>query len=89
MLTYAQGEEGRAVVAADMLEHLDDPDGSGHPEFANERPLNVCVECSDGRRNSNWLAAPCAAAAAALPALEVGGGRPLSCMPLPTYADVC
>ena len=88
MLTYAHGEEGSAVVAADTLEHRDDPDGSDHSEFANERPLNVCVECIDGCRNSDWLAAPCAESAA-LPALEVGGGRLLSCMPLPTYADVC
>ena len=66
-------------MAADMLEHLD-PDGSGHSEFANERPLNVCVQCSDECSNK-WIPAPCVAAAA-LPALEVGGGRPLSCMPL-------
>ena len=88
MLACAQGEEGRAVVAADVLEHLDDPNGSGQSEFANERPLNVCVECSDGRRKSDWLPAPCAAAAA-LPALQVGGGRLMSCQPLPTYANVC
>ena len=38
-----QGEGGTAVMAAGMLEHLDE---SGESELENEWPLNMRVECS-------------------------------------------